>query len=489
MMAEKKQLQQQQPQQAVQGPVPRNPGIQPERQPRQIQRKKAMSQLNAQQQVQDSEQEHGPSSSIRDTTSFREAFEEENQNKGRLRMDERMEIEKTFERLDKAQPLRKKKLSLKDYAAGLAAAKEVTTPNESDSAPVASKTSSSVEDSQMSAILGGSAIVGSQHSWQPISLGPLQVALPNAAQVEQPLDHRFSGVNQQQNNQVGFDSTRIPSEAQIPAASPSRPQYTPSTTLEPSAPKWGRLSPVIAPAGSGFRAPYVAPAPHRAKKPFVIDISDDDGPEYKGGSSDDDSPSLAEIKPSSFLPKSKKFSLSGSGASKPSTHGSGSSRQSRFNGIIANAKFDPTRKLAGVSLTGSVFDSRNRDPRSNSSRITTPAVKRAADSVSLGYTANSILAGKGHASRAGDMRLDDEQDQEMQRKIYRLQLLKPGAFTALVAKKALMISKGNVDDAAEILMGGAIEISDDGGADRSRGQQSHIDPQMKRQLKVPINSI
>lgn len=54
----------------------------------------------------------------------------------------------------------KKKLSLKDYAARLASAK-VTTPNESDSTPSILRTFSSVEDSKMSGVLEGSAIVDS----------------------------------------------------------------------------------------------------------------------------------------------------------------------------------------------------------------------------------------------------------------------------------------------------------------------------------------
>lgn len=282
-------------------------------------------------------------------------------------------------------------------------------------------------------------------------------------------------------------------EVQIPASSPFRPQPPSSTKAALSNSQTGRLALVMAPAGTAFRAPYVAVAPHPAKKPFVIDISDDDGPEYKGGSSDDDSRSPAEIKPSSFLQKSKKFSLTGSGATEPSTHGAGPSGQARFNEIMANAKFDPARKSAGVSLTGSVYDSRNRDPRSTSSHILTPGVKRAVDSMSIGYGSQRRPQTQSRPERAmpvqQDLSLEDEQDQEMRRKIYRLQQLRPGAFTVLVARNALMVSKGNIDDAAAALLGDANEIVDDENVDGSRGQESHIDPQMKRQLKAPIKSI
>jgi hypothetical protein len=55
----------------------------------------------------------------------------------------------------------KKKMSLKDYAARHASANKVTTPNESESAAPVLKTSSSIEDTKMSGILEGSAIVDS----------------------------------------------------------------------------------------------------------------------------------------------------------------------------------------------------------------------------------------------------------------------------------------------------------------------------------------
>jgi SWI/SNF-related matrix-associated actin-dependent regulator 1 of chromatin subfamily A len=271
-------------------------------------------------------------------------------------------------------------------------------------------------------------------------------------------------------------------DVQIPASSPFRPQLAPSTN------NVSRVASAMAPAGTSFRAPYVAVAPRQAKKTVVIDISDDDGPQYKGGSSDDDSPSRGEIKPSSFLSRSNKFSFTGSAASGSSPTSTGSSGQSRFHDIMASSKFDPTKKSAGTSLTGSVFDSRNRDSSYTSSQIITPAVKKGSDYMSLGYGSQMRPQIQSRPERAmpvsQDMSLDDEQDQELRRKIYRIQKLSPGALTVLMIKNTLITCKGNADDAAALLLQPADE-RDNG----SKSQQNHLDPQMKRQIKVPVQSI
>lgn len=282
-------------------------------------------------------------------------------------------------------------------------------------------------------------------------------------------------------------------EVQIPASSPFRPQPTSSTNNASSAPKAGRLASVMAPAGTSFRAPYIAVAPLPAKKPVFIDLSDDDGPKYKGGSSDDDSPSRGEIMPSNFLPKSKKFTFTGNGTNSSSPVGSESSGQSRFNDIMANSKFDPTKKAAGVSLTGSVFDSRNRDPRSTSSHIITPVVKRSPDSMSIGYGSQRRPQIQSRPERAmpvpQDMSLDDEQDPVLRRKMYRIQQLNPREYTVLMIRNALLTCKGNFDDATALLTQPAIEISDDENGNGSKSQQNHLNPQMKRQLEAPVKSI
>ncbi len=282
-------------------------------------------------------------------------------------------------------------------------------------------------------------------------------------------------------------------DVQILASSPFRSHLAPSINNVSSVPKMGRLASVMAPAGTSFRAPYVAVAPRQAKKPVIIDLSDDDGPQYKGGSSDDDSPTRGEIKPSNFLPKSHKFSLTGSAANGSSPTGPGSTGQSRFNDIIVNSKFDPTKKSAGAYLTGSVFGSRTSDTRYTSAQIITPAVQKVPDSVSLGYGSQKRPQVQSRPERAmpvpQDMSLDDEPDLVLRRKIYRIQQFNPGAFTVVMIRNTLLSCKGNVNDALDLLTKPPIEISDDETGNGSKGQKNHLDPQMKRQIKVPIQSI
>lgn len=113
---------------------------------------------------------------------------------------------------------------------------------------------------------------------------------------------------------LSSSSTITSPEVQIPASSPFQPQPAWSTKPASFVSKVGRLASLMAPAGTPFRAPSVSVDPHPTKKLLVIELSDDDGPQYKGGSSDDESLSRAEIKPSNFLPKSNKSSFGGNEA-------------------------------------------------------------------------------------------------------------------------------------------------------------------------------
>jgi SWI/SNF-related matrix-associated actin-dependent regulator of chromatin subfamily A containing DEAD/H box 1 len=273
-------------------------------------------------------------------------------------------------------------------------------------------------------------------------------------------------------------------DIQIPASSPVRPRLVPSTNSV------SRVASMMAPAGTSFRAPYVAVAPRQLKKSpvSIIDISDDDSPQYKGGSSDDDSPSRGEIKPSNFLSRPNKFSLTGNAANGPSPTGPGSSSQSRFHDILAKSKYEPNK-----SLTGSVSDPRNRDPSSISSQLVTSTGKKGIGFVSAGYESQRRPQTQTRPERAmpvlQDMNVDDDQDQILRRKIYRIQQLNPGAYTVLTIKNALITCKGNADDAAALLMAPPIDFSTDERGNGSTSHQNHLDPQMKRQIKVPIQSI
>ena len=92
-------------------------------------------------------------------------------------------------------------------------------------------------------------------------------------------------------SQITAVSSPHKSVVQVAASSP-----TPAPVRRPG----GILASAMAPAGTVFRVPHgVTKAPRR---PPVIDISDDDGPSYRGGSSDSDTAELRkhDIKTSSF---------------------------------------------------------------------------------------------------------------------------------------------------------------------------------------------
>jgi len=95
-------------------------------------------------------------------------------------------------------------------------------------------------------------------------------------------------------------SSRKPSVIQVAASSPIRP---PGTVSPNGAPQRGTggLASMMAPAGTMFRPPM------GVVKPPVIDLSDDDGPVYRGGPSDDESQQVRrnDIKPSTFVQSTK----------------------------------------------------------------------------------------------------------------------------------------------------------------------------------------
>ncbi|KAL3432301.1 SNF2 family N-terminal domain-containing protein [Aspergillus tetrazonus] len=111
------------------------------------------------------------------------------------------------------------------------------------------------------------------------------------------------------------------SVVQVAASSPLRPASSPS---HPSPAGPGRLSSVMAPSGTRFCPP--------AKRAPLIDL-EDDGPTYRGGSSDDDIQMSTDIKPATFTSRNPEKSTA----------------MDRFKEITSSSIYDPSSAKRAAS--------------------------------------------------------------------------------------------------------------------------------------------
>ena len=289
------------------------------------------------------------------------------------------------------------------------------------------------------------------------------------------------------------DNTSI---VQVAASSPFRaqPDASPLTAKKSG----GILASAMAPAGTAFRLPFgVRAAPPKAP---IIDLSDDEGPRYRGGSSDEDSQlnRRANIKPSTFVSNGKGSLAGTKGPSR--VEESPSAGLTKFQEITANSFYKPLDKSVshGSSLTGSVYDSRNREATATKSRIAAPA-KRSADVLANAYGGSSRpskqvrQAGPARALPVQDISLDDIEDYQIRTKVKRMMDILPST-TVLLCKNALVAKRGNFDDAMDLLTSEEehrteidLTISDnDGTGKRAVAARK---PQAKQQVKVPNRTI
>ncbi len=290
-------------------------------------------------------------------------------------------------------------------------------------------------------------------------------------------------------------TSHSPSIVQVAASSPLRApaDMQSATSRKPG----GLLASVMAPAGTAFRLPYGVTA---APKPPVFDISDDDGPRYRGGSSDEDSQvnKRANIKPTKFVSTGKMSLIADKGASM--VEESPSNGVNRFKEITSSSFYKPLDKGGshGSSLTGSVYDSRNRDNTATKSRITAPA-KRSADILANAYGNSSRPVkqvrqdGPARAEPVQDISLDDIEDYQLRSKVKRMMDILP-SVTVLLCRNALITKRGNFDDAMDLLtseeehrMEIDLTLSDnDGNGKKATAPRK---PQAKQQVKAPNRTI
>ena len=241
---------------------------------------------------------------------------------------------------------------------------------------------------------------------------------------------------------------RQPSIIQVAASSPLRPV---ATTAPMARKPGGFLANMMAPPGTAYRAPVGVMKP---KKPVVIDLSDDEGPKYHGGSSDEGSQAgrSVDIKPSVFKEREPKTNtLIPSRVRDPDAPCMGNKK---FTEITSQAFYNPTKEKA-KGLSGSVYDSRNRDESNTSSRIAAP--KRSADVMANAYGGSSRppkqqrQMGPAKAKPVDDMSLDDIPDFQQRRKVERVRMILP-IHSIRDCYNALVTKHGNEDDALEMLI-------------------------------------
>ena len=269
--------------------------------------------------------------------------------------------------------------------------------------------------------------------FQQPSSGKVSSSFPYITQPTQPINKK--------------DSEK-PSIVQVAASSPIRSGNEASPVPNMGRRPGGILARSIAPAGTSFRPPA------GIIKPPVIDLSDDEGPIYRGGSSDDEvqKTSKVDIKPSTFIQAAQR--LSGALASKDSSAGSSKSA-ARFKEITSGSFYKPIEnKFRGSNLSGSVYDSRNRDENQTTSKLAAP--NQSADVMANAYggftqyTKQVRQTGPAKARLTPDISLNEIADYQLRRKVERMQVILP-RHSILALRNALLAKKANIDDAIDML--------------------------------------
>lgn len=290
-----------------------------------------------------------------------------------------------------------------------------------------------------------------------------------------------------------------PSIVQVAASSPVRASTV--TLPTPVRKPGGFLANAMAPLGTAFRPPVGITKP--PPKPSVIDLSDDEGPTYQGGSSDEESQRSrrVNIKPSTFIQRAQK-QLGGSGSANR-MHNSSNPGVDRFKEITSNSFYKPLDKERfkghGPGPSGNNSDSRNK-VQANSISNTSPPTKRSADVMANAYGSSSRpmkqvrQAGPAKAKPVDDLTIDDVEDYQLRVKIKQMQMVLGPAYSVMVCRNALLSKRGSMDDAMDLVISNESHPAeiDLTLSDGEQERKQRVAPQKapaKQQLKAPNRSI
>lgn len=283
------------------------------------------------------------------------------------------------------------------------------------------------------------------------------------------------------------------SVVQVAASSPFRQSSPSSPAPIKNKRLGGTLASAIAPAGTAFRPPM------GVRKPVIVDLSDDDGPTYRGGSSDDELQrrNRTDIKPSTFIQSAQRIS----GANAPKARMTDSSSVARFKEITSSSFYKPmeSHKIRGSALSGSVYDSRNRDENHTTSTFTAPT--RSADIMANAYGGSTRpvtqirQTAPAKARQELDISIDDIEDYQLRQKVVRMQTILP-QHSILSLKNALTAKRANFDDAMEFLTSQE-EQPQEVDLTLSTSQSKPMSAELprpkkasaKQQIKAPVQSI
>ena len=279
------------------------------------------------------------------------------------------------------------------------------------------------------------------------------------------------------------NSKSTPSRVQVPASSPLSAQTTPGTSTKSQA-QGGRIASTIAPPGCSFRPPPGITSRPQAVKPSVIDL-DDDGPVHHPSSDDDTQTNPgAYIKPSAFVEGSAR-------ALKPIA----GLPVNRFGASISRFAYDPQDTSKSSSLSGSVFDIRDRDDIQSHFQFSVP--KQSTDTMANAYGATTRhrpaqpqqkLPAK--AAPIHDLELDDIADYQVRSKIMKMQAVLPSCSVS-ACQRALITKRNNYDDALDFLVNEEEKMVDLTISDGEDPLASHVATQKKapakQQVKVKQN--
>ncbi|KAL1986713.1 hypothetical protein VTN96DRAFT_5918 [Rasamsonia emersonii] len=223
------------------------------------------------------------------------------------------------------------------------------------------------------------------------------------------------------------------STVQVAATSPLAPSSSPSRPSQ----RGGVLSNAMAPSGTQFRPPSTFARP--TKRPPAIDL-DDDGPTYRGGSSDEDvqNSRSTDIKPATFT-KSSRSPVPDKVMESPVNTNSG---LERFKKITSSAIYRPTNGTAKRTIS-------QLDGASDGGSPKKPRQYTSSRALPVEVEINSI---------------DDIDDYQTKVKVKRILTIMPQKSVREIME-ALMLKRGSYEDALEHLAAteepATVALSDD----------------------------